>query len=678
LIRNRHEWYRQAAQDYAAHTPIFVGSKLKEPILSLELDRARRSPSEGLGKAFLVSPDAFTPIQEGNLRARQIVHLKGTLADFVTWLKTQRPEGVPPEMVVASTNVFAAEKAGELSITPEDLDTARAIYPISGDRALAQLRAKSESEYRQLARKFLEGFPPSWEIASSDIPVWLANTESLFAQLRAAVARRDRLLVVFGQSGSGKTTATMQALVRLQRESPATAIYEVRAEVRSLQTAFNLLERLHPDQQVIVFLGDAFLYGDSLAEDILGITSGRITVVVSARTGEWRDHHQRHLGEIAVPFEYQRFVRQDYQPVVDRLIQYVPAPKLQKLSPDQRLDAMARSRSQLLIAMREATQSQKFTDVITEEYHRLPDEDAKVFVLISAIATIARLGIRPEMAREAYNSLRKARTFYESEAAAAAIVSETDGGRLFARHELYVRHIVENVVTLREVLDVVVAMLRTFTKYEIPVVRNVGRQDGNLFRFLLNHNFLTNIAKRHGSPGAAVDVYDAFELEFQLDGHYWLQYGQCLAELNRFEEAHDKLQKSIDAYSGNTYARHALSSLKLRVAERRTEYDAVTAELIGDAVATLKDMDATVGLQIDEYPIVTLAHGHVAALMKHGRIKQAEIAAREYFDRIQQMEKRNPGQALQTAKERLAHFLTTGRWEPIRSPQRWGRGRRRR
>lgn len=41
LIADRHDWYRNLATDYISFTPIFVGSRLKEPILEAELDRAR-------------------------------------------------------------------------------------------------------------------------------------------------------------------------------------------------------------------------------------------------------------------------------------------------------------------------------------------------------------------------------------------------------------------------------------------------------------------------------------------------------------------------------------------------------------------------------------------------------------------------------------------------------------
>jgi hypothetical protein len=53
LNRDTHDWYRAAAVDYVQHVPIFIGSRLNEPILAAELDRARPNPEAGLGLAFL-------------------------------------------------------------------------------------------------------------------------------------------------------------------------------------------------------------------------------------------------------------------------------------------------------------------------------------------------------------------------------------------------------------------------------------------------------------------------------------------------------------------------------------------------------------------------------------------------------------------------------------------------
>jgi tetratricopeptide (TPR) repeat protein len=679
LASGKHEWYRRAAQDYINYTPIFIGSKLKEPILSMELDRARRSAGSELGRAYLVSPDRPTPIQQNALRARQIVHVEGTLGDFVRWLQQEFGGRLSPEQAAANGNQFAGVVAGKVSVTSDDIETARSIFPINREHLRARLQGMTDAAHHQLARAYLRGFPPTWEVAASDIPVWLSNTTSLFHALKAAVERRDRLFMTYGQSGSGKTTALMQALLRLQREQPSLKIYDFRSDLRSTRAALGLLERLHKGEQVVVFAGDAFLYGDALANDIQSTQSGQFTVVSSARTGEWREHLERHLGELCVPFEYQRFLRADYQPLIDRLLEFVPAPAFRRLDAGERIRKMSQSRSQLLIALREATESAAFTDVITHEFEGLPSDDARLVAVIVGIATIARVGVAPGTVREVFAKLRPTADFDEVLKPLDGIVLALPNGRMFARHELYVRHIVENVADLELILSALTEILRTYNKYEAPVVRSVMRTDATLFKFIMNHNFIKEVARGRGRAAEGLRVYSEFEVDFQLDGHYWLQYGQYLKELGQFDEALIMLQRSIRAYPDNPYAVHAFAEVQLAVARRRPSYDAVTVQLIGEAVKTLLELDSTPGSEWDLYPIVTLAQEHVGTLRKHGQMEPARRAASQYFERLQLLERRISAVPLLRAKERMLQFAATGEWyeeskgQPRRSRRR-GRG----
>jgi hypothetical protein len=104
LTSDRHDWYRQAAADYAAYTPVFVGSRLNEPIMAAELDRARPLPGSGLGLAFLVTPDKFSEVQLASFKARNIVVIQATLAEFVEWLRFTSGKKVTPIDVAKRVN----------------------------------------------------------------------------------------------------------------------------------------------------------------------------------------------------------------------------------------------------------------------------------------------------------------------------------------------------------------------------------------------------------------------------------------------------------------------------------------------------------------------------------------------------------------------------------------------
>ncbi len=662
LSRGGHDWYRQLTQDYVRNVPIFVGSTLAEPILSSELNRARKERNNGLGRAFLVVPDELSPIVRADLEARNIIHLRGTLSDLANWLETKLGRRSTPRDAMRATGSFASELVETAQIDLRDLETARPIFSVNWAAARAESESMPQEEAAAAARQFLEGAPPTWRIAASDIPVWLSGTDELYEQVSSAIRRRDRLFVVTGQSGSGKTLALMQCLLRRSREEPKTILYDLRGEVRSLRAVLNLIQRLHPEEHVLVYLGDAFLYGDSLAEDVTSTQPGRITIFSSARTGEWRQHIERRVGEWASTFPYQRFMEADYQPLIQRLMAYVPAPRFRRLPMEEKVQRLARSREQLLIALRETTESKKFNRVIADEYNGLTNHASKLLLLIAGVATLPRVGLPEAMAREAYSHLQLALPFEEALRPLAGIVMLNGNGRLVARHELYVRQIIDSTAEIDDIINVVIALLRTYTKFETPISKNVSRFDAVLFKFLLNHNFVYDVAVRRGEEEEAVRVYKAFEVPFQLDGHFWLQYGGCLVELGQMVQALDVLHKSIQAYSSNNYAWHALADVQLRVAASRPHYDSETMELIGDATRILTEQDQSPEMQTEKYAIVTLAHGHVDALVRHGQHDQAKRVARKYFERIEELQRRYRDDALTTARERLFRYLAQGEW----------------
>lgn len=665
LNQDAHDWYREAALDYAAHVPVFIGSRLNEPILSAELDRARPGPDSGLGRAFLVTPDTFSEIQVANFKSRGIVVVRATLKQFVDWIHTRQAKKIVPIDVARTQSAFVRSLTDAISVRPADVETARSIVLHTWKDAKRAADALSESEKKRAARQFLEGQPPTWKLAATGIPVWLSSTDALYAAMERSIKARDRVFLVHGQSGSGKTTALMQSVLRYLREHPDAVCYELRGSVPSLRDALTLLHRLHEHQHVVVFAGDAFIYGDSLNEDVAGLPAGAMTLLLSARSGEWSHHIRRRIKDICTAFQFERFSERDFQPLINALLEYVPAPRFKRLGTEARVEKLRSSKNQLLIALRETTESETFNDTITNEYKRLPNDDCRLLAVLVGISTIARTGVSAAVSRQVYKRLAAAFSFEEASLALDGIVSLGQNGRLVARHELYVRHILENVVEFRSIVDVMIELLRTYTKYKSPIVKNVGRLDALLFKFLLNHRFASEIGTRRGELSETLRIFQEFEVEFQLDGHFWLQYGLLLVKIGDVPLALKMLGRSIQAYPDNPFAVHALADTQLQAAFEREQFDAVAVKLIGDAVQTLEAMDITQAGEEDHYPIVTLALKHVGVLIRHNQGAKAQEVARKYFRRLEEKTRRVSDDTLQAARERLAHYVTQGTWPPL-------------
>jgi hypothetical protein len=652
-------WYEQAARDYIRYMPIFVGSTAKEPLLWAEVERARETSFYGI--SFLIIPEAMTKIQLASLRNRGIVHIPGTLETFAKWLDAAFPVALTAATIAASTApAYVPAKAAKFSNA--ELDYLQHIRPIRLQELLGRLADQSQQELEVAARRFLRGGPPSWEIAASQIPVWLKDTDGLTLALQRALDDGARLTVIYGQAGSGKTTSTMMSLLHLGKTIKDIDIFELLPGVNSVSDALKTLAKINEERVAIVFINDLYLFGGSLRDELEGLPSGLIFIVATSRSGEWRENFARYLGDIAHTFEFQRFARADEMPLIDRLSRYVPSPEFAKLSDDDKIVRIRSSKSQLLIALREATSSENFDDIISEEYARLPDEDTKQLFRLVGLATIARIGVSVEMGMAIYERNREKRDFRLAMDALQGIVSIGASKRLVARHELYVRHILEDVEPLRHSIWAGREMLREFTRYNMPVIRNVNRSDGHLFRFLLNNGFWYKLSRMHGLAEDGLKIYSEFEIDFQLDGHFWLQYGLYLDKLGRMEDAQEKLEFSIRAYPENVFAEHALARLRLRIAQERPDYDAQTQRLVAEAVETLLVQDAKSFLTLDEYPIVTLATHHVGVLVRHGQVEEAKAHARKYVKRLEELGRRSADGVLEGARNRLFLFLATGQW----------------
>jgi len=642
-------WYSRAAQDYLG-CPVFIGSQLDERVLWSEIERAKRVQNSAAGLGFLITPSKLTQIKRHSLRSKGIVHVPATLGDFVAWTKKNFSSGITPTDIVKSETV-GPQRLRDL--TPEDINAAHYLTPIDLSMVRQNLSKWSPTERSRRAQLFYRGFPPTWELAASDIPVQLVNLADISKALENATSERHQFLVVTGQSGSGKTTALMMALLQYLRTG-SRRLYEVKGDARSVRHIFSVLKKL--DQPCIVYIGDLFLYGDYLADDLEQLKGTEILAISSSRSGEWNEHFSRRLEPYGKPCVFNRFVPADFAPLLERLNKYVAAPAFKQLGHAQQLKKLQTSRSQLLIAMHETTSSAKFAEVMANEFSTLPDKDTQRLCLIAGIATIARVGIGYEIAVDAYG-LDTKRSLRSALDALAGIVEFNSYHRLMARHELYVREIVERVVSFDDFTSAICNILRAYSKYEIPIIRRVNRTDGHLFKTIMNADFIWRVAKIHNRPQDGLEIYRNFELDFQLDGHYWLQYGLYFLKLNNFKDSRKMLERSIEAYPENQFAQHALAHLKLRIVAQSATLDASVRRMLDDAVSALEEL-ALSSYAFDNYPVVTLSMGHVAALATHNEKAEAREQARKYHSRLQRARRLVDNEALKRAENAMLRYVT--------------------
>jgi tetratricopeptide (TPR) repeat protein len=329
------------------------------------------------------------------------------------------------------------------------------------------------------------------------------------------------------------------------------------------------------------------------------------------------------------------------------------------------LKRFEKSKRQLLIALREVTESEKFDDIIEDEWSKIASEEARWLFYVAGVSTVARVGISKQDAEGIYRIRydRSSRKLSEVLNDLEGIVLIGEDGRLRVRHEVYAEHIF-GIEPLPAFLDAVKAILTALSRYEVPHTIRLTKNDSALFKWLLSAKSLYKKCNARGSPEKGLSIYQCFEKTFELDGHFWLQYGLYCRKLGEDEAALEYLKKSIQAYPGNAFAVHALADLKLRVATKASVSTSVAETYISEAVEDLLNLDARQDSRSDLYPIATLGTRHIAALLHLGREAEAQSTAQRYFDRVQQLMRSASSPKLERLRKSLLIYASTGIWSP--------------
>lgn len=152
----------------------------------------------------------------------------------------------------------------------------------------------------------------------------------------------------------------------------------------------------------------------------------------------------------------------------------------------------------------------------------------------------------------------------------------SQGKKLTARHPVYVRELFEKVVSPELIRDCIIALLSAYSDYAVPIVKNVGKVDGFIFKSVLNHRFVKSMMRN--DELRVMSIYEAFETRFHADGMYWLQYGLALRGFDHHAEALEKLATAREAFS-SPQIEHAYAQQLLIVAQYATNWDEIEPKL---------------------------------------------------------------------------------------------------
>ena len=643
------QWYTELGQDYYSFNFIIVGSRLREPLVYQQIERARAITGANAPRHYVIVPSLST-IERTALEAANMRHIPWTVEEFANWLSECYPSGLD-YLEVATNNNPTIRRL--LRGTRSQQEKRAAVL-----HNVVQIRTdKIERLHSGTIRDFYRGFKPDWGDIQNSVPAETQYVKGLLDATKTALSSDTQCLVVSGPAGSGKSTAAR--LVAYQVAKSGVPAFAVETTDNQVADAISELERASNQRFLIICdrlehcanaIAQRMRSGDIRKAMVLGVESQHV----------WVDRLRGKFEQIKlVEYRIDTILRQDVDRILAKLEQWGPWTKLAQLNKRERHRVLFdRSRRQLLIGLLEATQGIGFEEIIKRDFSRLAADEHRELLTVVGLASIHRLPLPMNFAGRAMQCLG-----YDVDP--RHLASAMDGvvhiahGQISARHPTYVRALFEGNVSTRDLAKAIESLLTVFTAYDVPVVRSVSRSEYELFKRTVNNRFLRSILRE--TRDAIIGLYRSFEKPFEQDGLFWLQYGLALRHFGYQREAFEKLRTAVEAHP-QTHTRHAFAQQQFIMALREPgTADAENwAQQARDTLETLWQQAAL----DDSYPIVALAKGHTAYTQATAGPVAARVLARTYANRIYKALKVSNEPVLRETWTWLTQYAVDGAWTP--------------
>lgn len=644
-------WYEQCASDFVRFPVLFIGTKLNEPLLKFHIERYKTVTGSSPGKSYVITPTA-TALQQQALAVYNIEHISGTLSDFVAWLQTQFSKPLtPPDLALASIPQLAefmksqnAWKYASLfdHVTPVKKTT---------------LNTTGKPSLSATIQNFYKGYRPTWDDIVNEIPARL-DVFRLAMNVIASHRQSNTIIPLIGPAGSGKTTLLMQLCLELANEKDCESFY-IEQPIDDLRSTLEAIERSSKASLIIIGLDNIDFMSDQLKEIFSAGRLQRTMIIGAERENIWKRKTQLRLGGFSTErITVDQFTKTDAERILEKLERYGSWTRLGQLSPTQRVtELVVRAQQQLLIALLEATFGLGYGQIIASDFSTLTTEEEKLCFLVVGLITDRKQDAPVGLVDRALSRLGILnREIMVSSHLAGIVINRA--GKLAVRHPIYVRYILDNLVDPSLTLRALTALLEAFGQYESPVIKNVNKQEGTIYKGLINHAFLRDVLKGH--KDLVLALYRSIEKKYEQDGLYWLQYGLALRDFDEQQEALEKLRTARQAYPME-HTLHALGQQLLIVANHCT--DKQTAFTWADeAKEILEGLDKVIDSD-DTFPIVTLAEGYTKVVRQQRSEDEARKAAADFAKRLKpRMTQLTADDRLRKAYENMFRYAATGTW----------------
>ena len=642
-------WYRELGHNYSNYTFVFIGTKLNEPLLQHALAEMRsvmkRSPLQG----YVITPNA-SEIDRYHLKSLNLIHVPGTLKDFAEWLDREMPSRPTGWDLATARRPELRNINGALNERQK-----RALNSLTLVSAEGLPRSDSALAGGAI-REFYKGYKAKWWDITDGVTAELEFVRDFSSVVQNSYEPKKCICLV-GPAGSGKTTALMISALKVSNLSKY-PVYFLREAVSDLKEVVISLEEINSSPYYL-FIDKIESMQNEVSEILKDGKIRHVCIVASERLNIWNRRVKSAVKQfVSKEVIVERISKEDAVKILEKLEKYGPWTRLQPMREDDRVkEIFNKADRQLLIGLMEATTGLGFTQIIERDFRGVGDESHQKFLIVVGLASIHRSTLSANIVGAALSNLGILEDinvmFTETEG-----VTVINRARCSARHPMYVRELFEKIAPTAMMRDCIVAVLDAFSDYEAPVIKNVSKADGIVFKSIINYRFLREIMR--GDEAKVLSIYRSFETKFHIDGLYWLQYGLALRGFNRHEDALDKLKTARSAYS-SPQIEHAYAQQLMIIASNIQNWSEAEP-LLSEAVGVLRAL-SVVAEEGDSYPIVSLAEGHISVIVKFFGSEGAKEISQSYANKLLVAYRKHPSSRLEESVYKVTNFAKNGVWK---------------
>ena len=645
-------WYAELARDYHRYTFLFIGTNLNEPLFQHQIEKYKSKTESTDLKSYLLTP-SISEIKKSALQSANIFHIQGTLKDFLSWLEKEFEN--PPTSKDILKNVRPELVDSDSVSEDKKVSLFEGVIPVSR----SSLALIEEPPHANEIRDFYKGFKPSWKDITDEVPANLTKVEKFYNEnFVTKTPSPGDLYFIFGAAGCGKSTALKQIALKLADNGTQNVYFldEYKDNFRELISELDDRNK-DPYYLVIERIGDIAV---NLSEILKSGISNKAIFVSSESVKVWNFRVKDHLAEFMTQsVDITEIIEPDAELILRKLERYGIWTTMSKLSPKKRkIEILKKAKKQLLIGLLEATQAEGYNNIIKKDYNSITCDSERSLLILSGLAATNRVSAHETTLTRAMHTLGMNPNIHYIASNMGGIVKYINGN-VSTRHRVYIERLFKYYVPRNELVTAIKAYLLAFSVYKFPIVKNISRTEGSIYKHLVNAKYLKKIL--NNDEESVLSVYAHFEKTFENEGLFLLQYGLALRSFDRNNEAFEKLRIAYQAYPESPHIEHALAQQRIILACQE-EDETIAFAHMEEAESVLLRLHSSNLNTFDRYPIITLSEGHVQVLVHLGYISEAQVIAKSYHDKISKIPNANHSSRLQKSLKNLSKFYISKKW----------------